>query len=182
MLGKTYGFWMFLFLTVGAIIFFICFPLISEKHIPISETIKGVMATIIVAIIGFLLDQGLNTSIRISGDKIVLNTVFEKKIYYKKDISILYAIHEHKGRGAYECPCLVIGCWYDNKVCYTKRKFVYDNYFLILLDYKKLETILSWYNEEIKLPTKQEIESFYVKGIRRFYEIIEKHNKHIQKD
>lgn len=159
-----------------------CFPFISEKHIPISETIKGVMATIIVAIICFLLDQGLNVSIKISGDKIVLNTVFEKRIYDKKDISILYAIHEHKGRGAYECPCLVIGCWYDNRICYTKRKFVYDNYFLILLDYKKLKTILCWYNEEIKLPPKQKFESFHAKEIRRFYEIIEQHNNCIQKD
>ena len=181
MLGKTYWLLMFLFFIVGTIIFFICFPLISEKHIPAAETVKGIVVVIILAIICFLLDEGLNASIKILGDKIVLNAVLEKKIYYKKDISILYAIHEHKGRGAYECPCLVIGCWYDNKICYTKRKFVYDNYFLVLLDDKKLKTILSWYNEKIELPTKQEIECFYSKKIKSFYEIIERHNN-IQKD
>ena len=83
MLGMTYWLWMFLFLVVGVIIFFICFPFISEKHISILETIKGVAVAIILGLICFLLDEGLNSSIKISGDKILLNTVFEKKIYYK---------------------------------------------------------------------------------------------------
>ena len=182
MLGKTYWRLMFLFFIVGAIIFFICFPLISEKHISIAETVKGIVVAMILALICFLLDEGLNASIKILGDKIILKTIFGKKIYYKKDISILYGIHEHRGRGAYECPCLVIGSCFDENICYRKRKFVYDNCFLILLDYKKLKTILCWYNEEIKLPTKKEIESVYVKEIRRFYQIIEQHNKWIQKD
>ena len=124
MLGKTYWLFMFLLVAVGVIIFFICFPFISKKNISLAETIKGIVVVIILALLCFLLDQGLNASIKILEDKIVLNTVFQKRIYYKKDISILYAIHEHKGRGAYECPCLVIGCWYGDKTCYTKRKFL----------------------------------------------------------
>jgi len=175
-LGLTIWLYIFIIATIGMIIFLICFPLISEKHIPIAEKIIGIVAVIILAIVWFLLDQGINTSIKISDDKIALNTVFEKRIYYKKDISILYAIHEHRGRGAYECPCLVIGCWYDNRLCYTKRKFVYNNYFLVLLDYKKLQKILSWYEGKIKLPPKQEFEQFKSKNVKKFYEIIKQHN------
>ena len=177
MLGKSCWLLIFLCFIVSVIIFFICFPLISERHISIVEMVKGLVVSIILAMICFLLNQGLNASIKISGEDIILNAIFKpKKIYNKKDIVISYAIHEPRGRGTYESPCLVLGCWYDNKICYTKRKFVYDNYFLVLLDHKKLKTILSWYNEEINLPPKQELERFHTKEIKRFYGIIEQHN------
>ena len=52
---------------------------------------------------------------------------------------------------------------------------------MCFLDYKKLEVILSWYNEEIILPQEYEIEGCQAKEIKLFYEMIKEHNDYICK-
>ena len=187
MLGMTVWLFLFIFLILGTIVFLICFTAFNKNIVSINELIKAIIFILALAIICFPLIEGISASIKIFNDRIILNTFFiPRKIYYKKDIIVSYAIQEHRGRGAYLCPCLVVGNYFQDIICYTRKKFVYDNYFLILLDHKKLKTILSWYNEKIKLPPKDEFCKFMSNGykseqknINKFYDLIATYNENL---
>ena len=177
MLGKTAWSHIFIISIVGTIIFLVCFTLSNQDVISINQLIKFILVILVLIVICFPFMQGINARIEILEDKIILKTFFaEKKIYYKKDLKISYAIQKHRGRGAYTSSCLVIGFWISNTICYTKKRLVYNDYFLVLLDYKKLMAILAWYNQEIRLPARQELNNFKSKEIRKFYEMIEQYN------
>ena len=110
--------------------------------------------------------------------------------YNRQGLHVKYAIKGYRGVVGIGLthPCLVIGeittdtIYFKDSYFSRISKFVYAGYFLVVLDEKKLETILSWYKEEIILPPKQEFENFSTKKIEKFYEIIKNHNESIQKD
>ena len=122
--------------------------------------------------------------LKVFEDKLVLHYVFSKRTieYYKENIIMRYAIHDRiTRRYPYRYPCFVIGIWMGSTFRYTKNKLIYDNYFLLLLDRKKLNAILSWYDDEIQLPEEEEINALRNKKVKKFYEIIKLHNERISK-
>ena len=179
------SFWIIFYnLIISGIIIFVvtCCIIKSADRTFIGESIKLIVISLLVGLFGFSVEQKFNSFIQIFDNKLVLQTFLkEKKEYYKDKIVIHYAIQEHRGRGAYTCPCFVIGIWMGSTFRYTKNKFIYDNYFLLLLDSKKLNIILSWYDDEIQLPEEEEINALRDKKVKKFYEIIKLHNERISK-
>ena len=119
--------------------------------------------------------------LKVFEDKLVLHYVFSKRTIecYKENIVIRYVIHQNIYGRTNTCPCFVIGIWTGSTFRYTKNKFIYVNYFLLLLDSKKLNIILSWYDDEIQLPEEEEINALRDKKVKKFYEIIKLHNERI---
>lgn len=170
-------------LMIGVSFFIIIAVIMGKGKFPTGTLIIIFSLIILVWVLGIALEQKYHSFIEIFNDKLVLHHDFRKRKIecYKENIVIRYVIHQNIYGRTNTCPCFVIGIWMGSTFRYTKNKFIYDNYFLLLLDSKKLNIILSWYDDEIQLPEEEEINALRGKKVKKFYEIIKLHNERISK-
>ena len=184
----------FIILFITIIIFAIETIIARIRIINIIIDILGYMAFFgLLFLIPAFLIQDVSGYAELKENKIILKMPFRTIGEYDKQAVVIHYATKIRCRrgGTILNPCLAIGTLPPNTICFERHqlcKYVDDNYFLVQLDNEdKLNLLLAYFNQKVKLPEKEEWEDFkkqwkkthrpYSKSIQRFYDLIELYNQ-----
>ena len=192
-IGRKIEFLIYILFISLIILLYVLFLIdIILKGVTTTKILKLLEITVycFIMLIFMCFDQNITWFISIKNEKVYLSSPLKViRVYFKQQLQIKYGIKAYTRSGtgiAY--PCLIIGTVLPQKIFFNewRRKNVYENYFLIVLDEKKLQTVIKWFEEQIQLPTLEEIRNLDFNGINgrceieKFYNLIAAYNKSLE--
>ena len=195
--GRTSDFWTTLVLVILTCI--LLFISITTDYwggdkVTAEEILVSVITMILLALLPFCLKE-TGCLIVMEKNKVMLKMPFRVlQTYSKEELDIRYGIRIYSGRaGISVWPCLMIGSRLPAELFVFRNnnyKKTDNEYFLFILNKRKLEFFIDWWGKEIALPDRLDWIEVYTEWLRfhksdwqnceKFYKTIEEYNQSIR--
>lgn len=166
----------------------------GEEILTKSESCFLVGVTIIFCIFTMYFIKDISCFIICENDKIILKMPFcVLQTYSRQELKIRYAVRIYKGRsGELAHPCVIVGSILPKMDILSKGNYrkTDNEYFLLVLNERKLDALANWWQKEIELPNNEgwevlcdEWQKVHMPGVRaveKFYRRIEDYNTSIK--